>query len=127
MNVGTLYELLDRPARCDNFMICFTMHDRGESFIPTKWLINQIDNEVAICRWLEGGRFIGSGFCVAQLKLCLNGTIDDGRTYASSWMSVVFEDVNQDDESIKHYNLSRRRFEINWKRQRVDVFIDRIY
>lgn len=119
------YELLDRlPARCDNFRVCFTTHDRSESFIPTKWLINQSDDEVAICRWLKGGSFIGSGFSVAQLKLRLNGTIDDGRTYASSWMPVVFEDVNQDDESISHYKLSRRRFEINWKRCRVDVFLD---
>ena len=85
MNAGTFYELLDRlPARCDNFRVCFTTHDRSESFIPTKWLINQSDDEVAICRWLKGGSFIGSGFSVSQLKLRLNGTIDDGRTYASS-------------------------------------------
>ena len=131
MNVGTLYELLDRlPERCDDFIVRFTSHDRSYWFQPgcEGWIVDE-DRDLLLSLWGEDAA--DDVYTVYQLKDllggCYNDECADGQEIGD-WMKVYVERVvlgdDCDVEDRVYYDVLDDRFEINWKRGRVDVFIE---
>lgn len=119
MTAGYLYELLDRlPERCDTFKVRFTLPERGFCVEPTGWHVDEYDN---ICLEVTED---GDQFPVRGLKRLLNGELNDDcveQNETHSWQEVFV--LNEDDGSEDYYYILEERFEINWKRNRVDVFM----
>jgi hypothetical protein len=128
MNVGMLYELLDRlPARCDQFKVRFSLVDRAFWIQSECWYVDE-DDDLIFSIYTDEDH---EEFTVEEVKDILSGTwndeYDDQDVF--DWQEVYIEDVDddEDDGEIKtYYEIIANRFQINWKRQRVDVFIKRI-
>lgn len=125
MNVGTLYELLDRlPERCDDFTVRFTLHDRSEWIQPECWhvtvagdlMLNVFDDDYH------------EEFTVLRLKNildgCENGGVDDNGVEQEIYIDQDVFVVTGEDEETDYCYIVNDRFEINWKRERVDAFIE---
>ena len=125
MNVGTFYELLDRlPERCDFFDICFTFHDRSDRFWPHWWWVDS-DNKLTLSYSFSDYE-AGDEFSVYRLKEILIGDENDECECGQEvydYMEVYAKKIFDDGEEI-YFDIINDRFEINWKRGRVDVFID---
>ena len=125
MNVGTLYELLDRlPERCDYFTVRFTTHDRSVRIDTDGWTVN--DNGQLLLT-LNDDYANEYNYTVDSFKGLLAGYCNDRceggqeiydyqEMYVVTWPDDFFDDTTW-------YNILDDRFEINWKRERVDVFI----
>ena len=120
MKAATLYELLDRlPERGDDFMVRFTLHDRSEWIQPECWCIDN-DGDLLLELWNDDDNH--DGYTVCDLKAIL----DDEDVYAD--LEVYVKDEEDDeytgDIDETYYDVLDDRFEINWKRERVDVFME---
>ena len=130
MNVGTLYELLDRlPERCDYFKVRFTRHDRTEWVQPECWKVD--DGDLILSLWNDGEDHDDDEYTVDGLKDLLDGYWNDDCEEGQEiydWQEVYLEDVETDeytgDEDSTYYDILDDRFQINWKRERVDVFME---
>ena len=129
MNVGTLYELLDRlPERCDYFTVRFTLHDRSEWYQTECWHVDD-DDDLILTRWYDDDDH--DAYTVDRLKDLLDGywndECDEGQE-VYVWRDVYFmskvKDEYDDYTEGDYYDILDDRFEINWKRERVDVFIE---
>lgn len=132
MNAATLYEKLDRlPSKCDSFGVRFTTHDRSESFESLLWSVDD-DGDLRLWRPEDDDEWErASQYTVDGLKDLLAGydnhdeDDDDQQVSDDSEVFVVDPDWDEDgDPDHTFYSICYRRFEINWKRHRVDVFID---
>lgn len=131
MNVGTLYEMLDRlPVRCDDFIVRFTSHDRSYWFQSgcEGWIVDE-DRDLLLSLWGEDAA--DDVYTVEQLKDLLEGYCNDECADGQEvfdWMTVYIERVVLDDDyevdDRVYYEILDDRFEVNWKRGRVDVFIE---
>lgn len=131
MNVGTLYELLDRlPERCDDFVVRFTLHDR------TYWIqpeCSHVDDEgdLILTLFKDDDDHDDDEYTIDSLKDLLDGywndECDEGQE-VYDWREVYVMDIEAGDyydyEDGDYYDILDDRFEINWKRGRVDIFID---
>ena len=133
MNVGTLYELLDRlPERCDYFTVRFTLHDRSEWIQPECFHIDD-DGDLILTIWSKDeGPDKVNVFTVDRLKKLLDGywndTEDDEDEMVFNWRDIYVMgkdyDEYSDEEDTTYYDILNHMFSINWKRGRVDIFID---
>ena len=132
MNAAILYEKLDRlPSKCDSFDVRFTTHDRSESFESLLWSVDD-DGDLRLWRPEDDDEWErASQYTVDELKDLLAGydnhdeDDDDQQVCDDSEVFVVDPDWDEDgDPDHTFYSICYRRFEINWKRHRVDVFID---
>ena len=136
MNVGTFYELLDRlPERCDDFKVRFTLHDRTNWIQPECWHVDD-DGDLILTLWDDDEDHDDDEYTIDRLKDLLDGywndeCDEDQEIY--DWREVYIEDFewigNGDqygprDRCNTYYDILDDRFEINWKRERVDVFIE---
>lgn len=132
MNAATLYEKLDRlPSKCDLFDVRFTTSNRSVSFESFLW---SIDDDGDLRLWRPDGDEEwerASSYSIDELKDLLSGYYnhdedeDDQQVYGDSEVFVVDPDWDEDgDPDHDFYSICWRRFEINWKRHRVDVFIE---
>lgn len=115
MNVGMLYELLDRlPDACDGFVVRFTPIDRSGWLDPESYSVK------------HGVLFFEDGttgtICVAYMKDILDGMFNEQAVESEEIYPDM--DVMIDFGEAYYRNPLRKRFEINWKRERVDVFVD---
>ena len=118
MNVGTLYELLDRlPERCDDFIVRFTLRDRSEWIQPDSWEIDA-DNDLLFELYDDD--------CERYTVCDLKDILDDEDVYADADVYVKDEEEDEytGDKTETYYDVLDDRFEINWKRERVDVFME---
>ena len=131
MNVGTLYELLDRlPERCDDFTVRFTLHDRTDWIQPECWRVDD-DDDLILTLWNDDEDHDDDEYTVDRLKDLLDGywndDCDEGQEIYD-WREVYVEDVETGEytgeEDSTYYDILDDRFEINWKRERVDVFLE---
>lgn len=132
MNVGTLYELLDRlPERCDDFTVRFTLHDRSQWIQPECWHIDE-EGDLILTLWSQGEvPDEVQEYTVYGLKDLLaghwNDNQDDEDDMVFDWRDVYVMDKDydeySDEEDTTYYDILNHRFSINWKRDRVDVFM----
>lgn len=127
MNAGTFYELLDRlPERCDFFDVSFTFHDRSYAYWALRWWVDDNHNLILEHTFTDHGVGDGEGFTVYELK----GILDGAWNYECECGQEVYSNMGvygrkmDDDGTSVYYDILADRFEINWKRNRVDVFID---
>lgn len=131
MNVGTLYELLDRlPERCDGFTVRFTLHDRTDWVQPECWRVDD-EGDLILSVWNDGEDHDDDEYTVDGLKDLLDGYWNDDCEEGQEiydWQEVYLEDVETDeytgDEDSTYYDILEDRFQINWKRERVDAFME---
>jgi len=132
MNAATLYERLDRlPSKCDSFTVRFTTNNRSESFESLLWSVDD-DGDLRLWNPEDDEEWErASPYSVDGLKNLLAGydnhdeDDDDQQVRDDSDVYVVdpdWDDCGDPDHTF--YSICFRRFEINWKRCRVDVFID---
>lgn len=120
MCVGEFYEMLDSlPEACDDFDVRFTTHDRSTWMAAVSYCV---DSDGDLClQSAYDDEDNECGYTVDDLKELLSGERNDGYDDVKNSMDVYAEYRNYDDSEY-HLVLSRR-FWINWKRRRVDVFI----
>ena len=121
MTVGELYELLDRlPYACDDFKVRFTTRNRGKWIQPECWRVDD-DGDLILTLWQDGDDH--EGYTVDRLKGLLDYDWDD-----SDYDEPLFyDDANvyiSDDDGGPFYSPEFARCDINWKRERVDVWMD---
>ena len=131
MNVGTLYELLDRlPERCDDFTVRFTLHDRTNWIQPEYGTVD-VEGDLILTIWNDDDDHDDEEYTVDGLKDLLDGYWNDDCDESQKiydWREVYVRDVDTDEytgeEDSTYYDILDDRFEINWKRERVDVFME---
>lgn len=108
-----LHELLDRlPYACDDFKVRFTLRDRSVWIQPEGWHIDD-DGDLI----LDAENDDGVVYSVYELK----DLLDEGGDSDFNYGSDVYIYDNDDGP---FYEPLDERFYINWKRERVDVFMD---
>lgn len=113
MTVGELYELLDRlPYACDDFKVRFTTRDRSTYVEPETWDIDDADDFI----WKDD--YDGVPYTVYNMKRLLADE-DDEYSFTKK-THVYYYDWNEE----RHYSPQFARCAINWKRERVDVWMD---
>ena len=121
MTVGELYELLDRlPYACDDFTVRFTTRDRGAWIQPECWRVDD-DGDLILNLWQDGEGH--DAYTVDELKDLLD---DDWSE--SDYDEPLFWDstdvyIHNNDGGL-FYSPQFARCYINWKRERVDVWMD---
>ena len=131
MSVGTLYELLDRlPERSDDFTVWFTLRDCSGRIQPECWRIDD-DGDLLLKLWNDDEEHDGDEYTVDRLKDLLDGYWNDEEDNEDEcvydWRDVYVADGHVDeygDEDYTYYDILDDRFEINWKHERVDVFME---
>ena len=120
MNVGTLYELLDRlPESCDDFTVRFTPRDRSDWIQPECWRVVEGDCLI-LTVWDDGEGHDDDNQTVDRLKDLLDGYWNDECEEEDE--VYFYQYVYVECDGIWH-DILDDRFEINWKRERVDIFV----
>lgn len=123
MNAAELYELLDRlPDACDSFCVRFTTHNRTDLIEPDDWFCDD-DGDLILCS--NEGVNVNEKMEVVSLKDLLNG---DNNTWCDYGKEVYRDsDVyirDDDDDDDYAWEPLFERFSINWKRKRVDIWME---
>ena len=127
MNAAELYELLDRlPYACDDFIVRFTTRDRADLIEPDDWFCDD-DEDLILCSNEDAN--INEKMDVEQLKKLLNGDNNDWCDYGDEVYndSIVYIRNDEDEDGeIDNYAWEPTfdRFSINWKRKRVDIWME---
>lgn len=121
MNAAELYELLDRlPDACDYFTVRFTTHHRTWWVEPEGWRCDD-DGDLILLPDLDG-----VPYTVGHLQLLLDSGNNDCSWYTSAEVhndaTVFIRDDDEDDDYA--WEPTFERFSINWKRKRVDIWIE---
>lgn len=117
MTARYLYEMLDRlPYGCDDFIVRFTTSGYVCWRQPTSWFIDDDQDLVLTTNDDEC-------MTVAELKDLLCGELDDD-VYTDA--SVYIQDYDADEDYANDYAWQPCdwRMYINWKRERVDVWME---
>ena len=120
MCVGEFYEMLDSlPEVCDNFDVRFTTHNRSVWIYPDGYGVDG-DGDLCISSTYNADENRDT-YTVDELKELLSGDWNNGRDCIEDEMEVYAEYCGFDESD--YYLVLNHRFWINWKRERVDVFI----
>ena len=121
MTVGELYELLDRlPYACDDFRVRFTTRDYGYWIEPERWRVDDDGDLVLTCNeeWQDYDEYT-----VNELK----DLLDDDWSESDYDEPLFYADTDvyiHDNDGGPFYSPQFARCYINWKRKRVDVWMD---
>lgn len=120
MCVGEFYEMLDSlPEACDNFDVRFTTHNRSVWIYPDGYGVDG-DGDLCINSTYDADDNRDT-YTVDDLKELLSGDWNNESDYVEDDMDVYAE--YRDYDGSEYYLVLNHRFWINWKRKRVDVFI----
>lgn len=120
MCVGEFYEMLDSlPEGCDGFDVRFTTHNRSVWIYPVGYHIDS-DGDLCINSAYDADDNRDT-YTVDDLKELLSGDWNNECEYVEDDMDVYAE--YRDYDESEYYLVLNHRFWINWKRGRVDVFI----
>lgn len=123
MNAAELYELLDRlPESCDDFLVRFTTTDRCDWVQPEGWHCDD-DGDLVLVAEMDG-----NVMTVDSLKRLLDGGNNEwcrsgNEVYSDSEVYIQDEDEDGDNDDYA-WEPTDQRFYINWKRKRVDVWME---
>ena len=135
MVAETLYEKLKKlPQKCNSFDVRFVSGEYEETFDSLIWSVDA-DGDLRLWRPEDDEWDDASPFTVEELKDLLLGNWneeddddnDDNPQVVcyDSEVYVVDPDWRSDGEpDHTFYSIEYRPFNINWKRHRVEVFID---
>lgn len=119
MYPAELYERLDRlPFDCDDFTVRFTTHNRGV-WIQPKY--SSYDGDGDLVFWTsENADWEDEDLSVSDVKDMLDECDVDTRVF----VRLGFEYGDYGFVEISYGRILDERFYINWKRRRVDIFIE---
>lgn len=126
MTAAELCEMLDRlPSACDNFTVRFTTHDRSDWVEPEGWRCEGISTLILLSDADDEGADEIGEMSVDDLKHLLEGGNNkwctDGNEVHNS-IAVFIRDGN--DYYSYVYYPTFKRFWINWKQHRVDIWME---
>lgn len=120
MCVGEFYEMLDSlPEKCDDFDVRFTTHNRSTWMHSFSYNVDG-DGDLCIMSAVDDDDNDDS-YTVTDLKELLSGNWNTEYECVEDDMEVYAE--YRDYEGSEYHLVLNHRFWINWKRERVDVFI----
>lgn len=121
MNAAELYDLLDRlPYACDDFIVRFTTHDRADWVQPEGWRCDD-DGDLILLPIVDEC----DEMTVDDLKRLLDGDNNDSCSYGNEVYNDATVFICDDDEDDDYaWEPTFERFSINWKRERVDIWME---
>lgn len=125
MNAAELYELLDRlPDACDFFCVRFTTHDRTDYVQPEGWRCDDYGTLILLPNVDECADEIDE-ISVDNLKRLLSGGNNDWCSYENEVHNDAAVVIRNDDKDNDYaWMPTSERFSINWKRKRVDIWME---
>lgn len=120
MNAAELYDLLDRlPYACDDFIVRFTTHDRTEWVQPEGWHCDD-DGDLILAPHVDES----SEMTVDRLKRLLDGGNNDWCYSGNEVYNEAIVYICDGDGDDYAWEPTFERFSINWKRERVDIWME---
>lgn len=125
MTAVELCEMLYRlPSACDDFTVRFTTHDRSVWVEPEGWRCEGPNVLLLLSEVDEGADETGE-MSVDDLKHLLEGGNNNwcsSENEVYNRISVFIRDGNDYDSYV--YFPTFKRFWVNWKRRRVDIWME---
>lgn len=126
MTAAELCEMLDRlPSACDHFTVRFTTRDRSDWVEPRGWRCEGTESLILLSSADDEGADEIGEMSVDNLKRLLEGGNNDwcsSENEVYSRIAVFIRDGNDDYSYV--YFPTFKRFWINWKQRRVNIWME---